>query len=411
MQTGEILYVNVKTRTAFVYDEIKNKVVEIPLTPRSRDEDTLFNTWEDIPKEGSRVLITVTPTGDYVILGPEIQVSIARNKNNLKTQRQLTGITTGDPLLYGMDTDDLAADDGYSSYGGEKFGSKDPVYALQKGSSYNHSGNSFDDLMPGDKVMATKDGNAIGVLEGGVSLLKASELCQVLAFRYNDLLRIISRNFEHFSDFGNIYIKNEDGATSLIVEGSSSQADSRTNRFSIRVEMGKEGEGVRCSILNPIGQVLGRVHLRNNGDILEDFQNKELIIRKDSRETIYGKVTENVQGVVSGDYKADYNKFIHGSESRIVSNNKVDSINNDQVIAIGRNKTSNIGGTVVETIFGKSLSTAYVRSVFVGNVEDNITTTGSFRQNITGLGSFIRTTTSGDIKDSTILVDLSSDTS
>lgn len=52
----------------------------------------------------------------------------------------------------------------------------------------------------GDKVISTRGGAIIAALRGGSILLKVSALCQVFLSRFDDLLKVTSRNFEQYTD-------------------------------------------------------------------------------------------------------------------------------------------------------------------------------------------------------------------
>jgi hypothetical protein len=404
--TGEILYVNVKSRSAMVYDEDHDKFIEIPLLPKGRDDDLRLNTSEYIPKEGTKVLLQYS-NGEAKILGPAPILSEYRDINNKKIQRKLTNVSTGDPLLYGIITDELSTQDGYSETNCDLVGSNDPIYKKTEGNTNNFSGTSFPDVLPGDHIFTTKDGNALGVLEGGVTYFKASELCQIIGIKYNDLMRIVSRNFEQFTDFGNISIKNDNGATSYVIEGAASQSEVRDNRFTFRMEMGSAGDLYKVSVLDGQSREVSMFHMKSDGEIFSLMQNQKTIIRKNKTEIIHGTVECHFQGAVNSDYKSDYVKIIHGSEQRQISNNKTIGIKNDHTVSIGRNSSNNIGGTKLENILGSiPLSNAVEQNISVGTKNETITTTGDFKRTIKVKGNFIRSTTAGDVSDETLLGDL-----
>ena len=88
---------------------------------------------------------------------------------------------------------------------------------------YNKFNNSFvkdplrrngampDDVVPGDKVFANDAGSLFGLLRGGTFVAKASALAQVIVSRMDDLLRLVSRNYEMFSDAMTHYSVNHRG--------------------------------------------------------------------------------------------------------------------------------------------------------------------------------------------------------
>lgn len=56
------------------------------------------------------------------------------------------------------------------------------------------------DLHIGDHVTTSEGGGLVGTLRGGSFLAKASRLAQIFVTKYDDLVRIVGRNFEVFSD-------------------------------------------------------------------------------------------------------------------------------------------------------------------------------------------------------------------
>ena len=57
------------------------------------------------------------------------------------------------------------------------------------------------DFVAGDSLLANKEGGLVGVLREGTALLRASRLAQVIASKFDDLVRIVARNFHRISDF------------------------------------------------------------------------------------------------------------------------------------------------------------------------------------------------------------------
>jgi hypothetical protein len=389
---GEILLVNARNRTAIVLNETDNKVIEVPLLPKCRDDDILANTSEDIPKEGSKVQLGYHGN-DFVVLGPATRVNYQRQVDALKIQRKLIGVNEGNPFYYGIVQSDLSPQDGFNSKSGELFGGLDQVYKKNEDSNYSFSGNSYDDVMPGDKYWATKDGNAIGVLEGGISLFKASELCQIIGIRYDDLLRIVSRNYEHFTDFGNITCKNENGNTSYVIEGSASAKDVKAGRYSLRVELGSAGDLIKLQVRDGEGSEISKFHMKSDGNIELRSNNFTNLTYGNLKEIVYGERIVDMRGKYVVDYKDDYSKTIHGSEERSITNNRVHNIQNDVIESVGRNITKNVAGLTTETVFGSASGDAVNKTIFVGNKRELISTTGNF----------VRETTAGDFTRETLL--------
>lgn len=74
------------------------------------------------------------------------------------------------------------------------------------------------DQRPGDLINTGEGGAVQGVLNAGTVINKASPLAQVLCSRFGDMVRVVSRNYEHFSDVeqeqkvsirGSLYTRND----------------------------------------------------------------------------------------------------------------------------------------------------------------------------------------------------------
>jgi hypothetical protein len=67
------------------------------------------------------------------------------------------------------------------------------------------------DFTPGDQVWTNEGGVVFGLLANGTILAKASALAQILISKYDDLVRVMARNWERFSDVGQQTVVNVKG--------------------------------------------------------------------------------------------------------------------------------------------------------------------------------------------------------
>lgn len=58
------------------------------------------------------------------------------------------------------------------------------------------------DFVPGDVVVASEGGAIIAALDNGSVIARASLLAQIFLSKFNDLVRVVARNWERFSDAG-----------------------------------------------------------------------------------------------------------------------------------------------------------------------------------------------------------------
>jgi hypothetical protein len=78
----------------------------------------------------------------------------------------------------------------------------DPGNATTMRSGYTANPNKPSDLVPGDKVLTSEGGGLIALLANGTVYLRSSMLASVLVSKFNDLVRVVARNWERFSDVG-----------------------------------------------------------------------------------------------------------------------------------------------------------------------------------------------------------------
>ncbi len=61
------------------------------------------------------------------------------------------------------------------------------------------------DQRVGDNVFTSDGGGILGLLASGTAVIKSSPLAQMITSRFGDLVRVVSRNFEHFTDVDALY--------------------------------------------------------------------------------------------------------------------------------------------------------------------------------------------------------------
>lgn len=76
---------------------------------------------------------------------------------------------------------------------------------------YTANPNKPSDFVPGDHIHTNDSGGALGILANGTVIARASALAQILISKFDDIVRIVARNFEKFTDFGQQTIANVGG--------------------------------------------------------------------------------------------------------------------------------------------------------------------------------------------------------
>lgn len=119
-----------------------------------------------IPTIGDRVIVN-TSLGYPIIMGYLPKISVGEIFS--------TEVDTGQPEV---DTGDFSPLSNGLTVFGEKTG----------------------DAVAGDQIITSEGGAVVGALRGGTVLLKSSRLAQIIITKWDELVRIVARNYEVFSD-------------------------------------------------------------------------------------------------------------------------------------------------------------------------------------------------------------------
>jgi hypothetical protein len=91
--------------------------------------------------------------------------------------------------------------------------------------------NSPNDMSLGDNLTTSTGGGLLGVLRGGSILMRASRLAEIYVCKWDDLVRIVSRNWQHFTDVGIDVIYNLRNRVYRYAGYAQTFADSRTENY------------------------------------------------------------------------------------------------------------------------------------------------------------------------------------
>jgi hypothetical protein len=67
------------------------------------------------------------------------------------------------------------------------------------------------DILAGDRVISTNGGAIIAALRGGSVMLRASRLAQILLSKWDSVVKVVSRSWEHYTDVHSDIIRNNNG--------------------------------------------------------------------------------------------------------------------------------------------------------------------------------------------------------
>jgi len=215
-----------------------------------------------------------------------------------------------------------------------------------------------DDVVPGDFARMSPDGNYIAVLRGKESRVYGSEKAQIAFIGLNDLVRLISEDYEHYNGFGTFKISNAEGRGNIEVRGGSdqlSQSGGEEEQWTFRLDIGDQGEFFDMRITTPEGKTLSQFKLTPDGQItLMTVKGIELINANGAprSEEIGGDHNRRVLGSTSDKISGSSQTVIEGECVSRVSESAKKTVGNDDVKTVNRNQVTQVGGNRSETITG-----------------------------------------------------------
>ena len=287
----------------------------------------------------------------------------------------------------------------YSVTGVSGFGGQGANQSVNPEHGSFRKANEPTDVMPGDFVHMTESGNMLGVLAGGVNVLKSSPLAQIRTHLLNDLVEVFSRNYKHVTDMGITEITNKEGKINMSFRGGSDQsteAGSDEEKWSIRFDLGADGDIFNFELTTPLGQVLFRIHVdaegqceifgingvsvnsgaQSGGVSVEDSAgNKRTSVGGDRTDTVAGNVTRTINGSETTTVDANHS-VLSGNDVRLTAMR-------DVAIASGRSMNVQVMGPLLT-------GDALTFNVATGNFSVNV------GEIVNPLGSFNVTTQTGD---------------
>lgn len=154
------------------------------------------------------------------------------------------------------------------------------------------------DIIAGDQIISNDAGGLYGLLRGGGFIAKASRLAQIFLSKYDDLVRIVGRNYELFTDMCIDVVANVRGRAYRFIGYSNSLANARNDIYEYQEYYGDTvlGEQLRGNnygytpitfaalpaansvikkhtVRTAANQLLMRSETNTNGEVLTEVQN------------------------------------------------------------------------------------------------------------------------------------------
>lgn len=229
LYTGEVYTVNPRTHTIGVQVHVNgasHALDDVVLLLQSHDPD-LGGGSINLPKVGSRAVVnTMLPDIPGLCVG------------YIKGGHEATRTAPGDdrneaPTSAESENAEIAAKNVGSLTQGPK-GAEDSLLGTTGEAS--HAEGDPGDAMPGDYIQRGSSGNALAVLEGGVTLVKGSDLSKIELNSIDDLIKMVARNFVLETELGSFRVGSNKGKAFLKFTGNENVSQNRKGDYSI--EMG-----------------------------------------------------------------------------------------------------------------------------------------------------------------------------
>lgn len=97
--------------------------------------------------------------------------------------------------------------------------------------SISFAQNTPKDRALGDRIFTSSGGGILGILRGGSILMRSSRLAEIFISKWDDVVRIVSRNFEHYTDLSSDFIRNLKGRVYRYTGYAKNQKDAKTENY------------------------------------------------------------------------------------------------------------------------------------------------------------------------------------
>lgn len=179
--------------------------------------------------------------------------------------------------------------------GSQGFGADDPTYKSTDGTT-NYRGGRTDQLIPGDPVVfEAPEGNLLAVLRG-LTILKGSEISQVIVSQLGGLVRIVSNLFQHYNAAGTIEIRNDNGRTSMSLKAGSDSKETGEVAPTVHLEVGASGELVELRVTEEDGEEQAKYHISPDGRITTKVRSVTSRVDENKVDEVIGNSTRSVDG-------------------------------------------------------------------------------------------------------------------
>lgn len=144
----------------------------------------------------------------------------------------VVSLELGFPLITGFIPMPYHEDEGVTPLSASEYGAPETGdFSLFRLKGFRGNRSAGKDILIGDRRLTSEGGGLFSMLAGGGALLKASGLAQVLLTKFDDLVRVVSRNFEVFTAGWVDYTVQKSGSVYRFLGYGKDHADLRADRY------------------------------------------------------------------------------------------------------------------------------------------------------------------------------------
>lgn len=259
-------------------------------------------------------------------------------------------------------------------------GGEDPVRPANGNAPAMRSADTPVDVLQGDYVRHSPDGNHVGVLAGGVNVMQSTPFSAIRMHALDPTVEVFAHKYRHMSAMGNMEIKSNDGKTSLVWRAGADQSDENgpdRENWTIRMDVGASGNMFNFAVTQPDGALLSRIHMSATGRVeIFGIGGVDIVSGGDptttTNEVVLSSKVISYEGNLTQNVAGAANSSVVGTRTEEVSGNQVHLVGNDHNQTVGRDWNHTVNGKVRQRVIGGLVpipgATAYEMEVINGGV-------------------------------------------
>lgn len=232
-------------------------------------------------------------------------------------------------------------------------GKNSRTYGGASAASYASGRNT--DHQPNDKVFSSDGGASVSLLGDGSAILKVSPLCQLILGAGMDFARLVARQFQIFTDFGELeFSHGSSGRNGLTIKGGaeySAESQSGSGINTVFMHLGDTADapearfGVRVTSTD--GSQFGALAMGKDGKLIfTTSQDYLLMVGNEKHTLVDGDVYDEFRMNHAEKISLNRRSEIGENEDTTIGMKKTQVVGTDQDHAVGGNMNLNVGGTL-----------------------------------------------------------------